>query len=84
MGSLVVPRSTLLRSRRQQEARSYARPDTESDRAARAAAAQAAEARAAKFEQSAVGRATMKSVKAAKERSQPPSRANDDVADWRN
>lgn len=82
--SIVRPRHTS-RSRRQQEARSYARSDTEADRAARTAAAQAAEARAAKFEQSAVGRAALKSVKAVKEeRAQPPSRANNNIDDWRN
>ncbi len=43
-------------------------PQTEADRAARAAAAEAAAARQERFETSAVGKAVKKSVKASKER----------------
>ncbi|KAL6769001.1 hypothetical protein ACKKBG_A17085 [Auxenochlorella protothecoides x Auxenochlorella symbiontica] len=60
------------------------KPDTPEDRAARLAAAEAAQSRQAKFEHSAVGRATLKSVKAVQAERQAgrPPAGKDTAGDW--
>lgn len=57
-------------------------PQTEEDRAARAMAAERAEARQKQFEQSAVGRAAMKSVKDAKKPTVATPAGGATAQDW--